>query len=317
MVEVLPDDAPAPRLCHLLKWPDFDGYGFNLHAERSNPGQFIGKIDDQSPAQLAGLREGDRIIEVNGVNISIENHRQVVERIKSMANEARLLVVDPQADRWYSSRDLVVKSSQLNVIYMKTPATRPTNNDGQQQQQQRESAGSADERGVQNFIQQQQQQQVGGPKVSQREAEVEQATSELNEQDSIEAEAELGRRATPAPMSPDSGRGLDAAGEAHELQAEQPGLLVCRAEINRQAPPSPPPPPEPLASELSKREQQQKQQVVDEVKQRLKRHSELRAGETKAPASVQSDSLQNDDDEDQLNRRRKDHEQAAKVSSLF
>ena len=73
----LPPDAPAPRLCHLIKWPDFDGYGFNLHAEKSKCGQFVGKVDDQSPAQAAGLREGDRIIEVNGVNIANENHRQV------------------------------------------------------------------------------------------------------------------------------------------------------------------------------------------------------------------------------------------------
>lgn len=125
MVDILPDDAPSPRLCHLIKWPDFDGYGFNLHAERSNPGQFIGKIDDDSPAKLAGLQEGDRIVEVNGVNISNENHRQVVERIKSEPNETRLLVVDQETDLWYKEQDLVVKSSQLNVIYIRTPVPRP------------------------------------------------------------------------------------------------------------------------------------------------------------------------------------------------
>ena len=73
----LPPDSPAPRLCHLIKWSDFDGYGFNLHADRSKSGQFVGKVDANSPAQSAGLREGDRIIEVNGVNIANENHRQV------------------------------------------------------------------------------------------------------------------------------------------------------------------------------------------------------------------------------------------------
>lgn len=77
MPDDLPPDAPAPRLCHLIKWPDFDGYGFNLHAEKSKSGQFVGKVDELSPAQAAGLREGDRIIEVNGVNIANENHRQV------------------------------------------------------------------------------------------------------------------------------------------------------------------------------------------------------------------------------------------------
>ena len=121
----LPDDAPCPRLCHLIKWPDFDGYGFNLHAEKTKLGQFIGKVDDDSPAMLAGLREGDKIVEVNFVNISNENHRQVVERIKSIPNETRLLVVDESADRWYRDRKLVVKSSQPNVIFYRTPVPRP------------------------------------------------------------------------------------------------------------------------------------------------------------------------------------------------
>ena len=67
----------TPRLCHLQKWADFDGYGFNLHADKTRSGQFVGKVDVDSPAEAAGLREGDRIIEVNGVNVSNENHRQV------------------------------------------------------------------------------------------------------------------------------------------------------------------------------------------------------------------------------------------------
>lgn len=75
--DVSTNDRPAPRYCHLVKWPDFEGYGFNLHAEKGKAGQFVGKVDDNSPAQSAGLREGDRIIEVNGVNIANENHRQV------------------------------------------------------------------------------------------------------------------------------------------------------------------------------------------------------------------------------------------------
>ncbi|RWS13434.1 Na(+)/H(+) exchange regulatory cofactor NHE-RF2-like protein [Dinothrombium tinctorium] len=118
-------DAPKPRLCHIVKWPDFDGYGFNLHAEKSKSGQFIGKVDDGSPAQAAGLREGDKIIEVNGVNISNENHRQVVERIKSVPNETKLLVVDESAEKWYKEKKLTIKSSQPNVLYIKTPVPRP------------------------------------------------------------------------------------------------------------------------------------------------------------------------------------------------
>lgn len=83
------------RSCHIVKRDDFDGYGFNLHAEKGKPGQYIGKVDDNSPAETAGLKQGDRIIEVNGVNIGNETHKQVVQRIKAIADEVRLLVVDP------------------------------------------------------------------------------------------------------------------------------------------------------------------------------------------------------------------------------
>lgn len=124
--EHIPEDAPAPRLCHLVKWPDFDGYGFNLHGEKSKPGQYIGKVDKDSPAEHAGMKANDRIIEVNGTNISNENHKQVVQRIKGIANETKLLVVDDAADKYYKSRNIIVKGSLPNVVYMKTPVPRPS-----------------------------------------------------------------------------------------------------------------------------------------------------------------------------------------------
>ncbi|CAD7094228.1 unnamed protein product [Hermetia illucens] len=86
------------RLCHMVKRPDFDGYGFNLHSEKGKPGQYIGKVDEKSPAEHSGLRQGDRIIEVNGVNIGSESHKQVVQRIKAIENEVRLLVIDPEVE---------------------------------------------------------------------------------------------------------------------------------------------------------------------------------------------------------------------------
>ncbi|SPP74955.1 Na(+)/H(+) exchange regulatory cofactor NHE-RF1 [Drosophila guanche] len=82
------------KTCHIVKRPDFDGYGFNLHSEKVKPGQFIGKVDAKSPAESAGLKEGDRILEVNGVSIGSETHKQVVARIKAIANEVRLLLID-------------------------------------------------------------------------------------------------------------------------------------------------------------------------------------------------------------------------------
>ncbi|XP_036359842.1 Na(+)/H(+) exchange regulatory cofactor NHE-RF3 isoform X4 [Octopus sinensis] len=110
-----------PRLCHLIKWQDFNGYGFNLHAEKGKAGQFIGKVDEGSPAEAAFLYQGDRIIEVNGVNIGNENHQQVVQRIKAGGDETRLLVVDTETDIHFKAQKTVVRGEMPEVAYCKTP----------------------------------------------------------------------------------------------------------------------------------------------------------------------------------------------------
>jgi len=109
-------EPPQPRECHVKKWPHFDGYGFNLHAEKNKPGQFIGKIDTGSPAEKAGLKEGDRIVEVNGVNVNQENHKQVVQRIKAVPHETKLLVVDKKCEDFHKQNEIIVKSSLSYVL---------------------------------------------------------------------------------------------------------------------------------------------------------------------------------------------------------
>ena len=108
----------AARLCHVRIWPDFQGYGFNMHAEKGKPGQYIGKVDDGSPAEAAGLKEGDRIIEVNGTNVEQDNHQGVVQKIKSVSNETKLLVVDTDADNHFKSKSITISSNSpfVNTI---------------------------------------------------------------------------------------------------------------------------------------------------------------------------------------------------------
>lgn len=64
-----------PRLCFLTKAER--GYGFHLHGERNKGGQFIRRVEPGSSADLAGLRAGDRLVEVNGENVETESHQQV------------------------------------------------------------------------------------------------------------------------------------------------------------------------------------------------------------------------------------------------
>nr|KAF6442325.1 SLC9A3 regulator 2 [Rousettus aegyptiacus] len=88
-----------PRLCHLRKGPQ--GYGFNLHSDKSRPGQYIRSVDLGSPAAHSGLRAQDRLIEVNGQNVEGLRHAEVVASIKAREDEARLLVVDPETDEYF------------------------------------------------------------------------------------------------------------------------------------------------------------------------------------------------------------------------
>ncbi|XP_002736475.1 uncharacterized protein LOC100378916 [Saccoglossus kowalevskii] len=104
-------DIPIPRLCHLVRGDK--GYGFNLHGEKGHHGQFIRAVDKDSPAEEAGLKPGDRVIEVNNTNIERENHSQVVARIRAGGNETTLLVVDRTADEYYKKKGITVKPDMV------------------------------------------------------------------------------------------------------------------------------------------------------------------------------------------------------------
>ena len=106
---------PSPRLCHLTKRPNCPGYGFHLTSQRTKPGQFISSVDPESSAEAAGVRVGDRIVEVNGVNVGLENHKQVVARIKAVHDDTALLVVDKACDDYHRLHEIVVKSSLAHV----------------------------------------------------------------------------------------------------------------------------------------------------------------------------------------------------------
>ncbi|CAF2870372.1 unnamed protein product [Rotaria sp. Silwood2] len=145
-------NEPRPRLCHLRRWPNFVGYGFNLHCEKSRPGQYIGKVDPDSPAEFAGLREHDRIVEVNFVPIGNENHKQVVSRIKEgvtrngtkYPEEVILLVLDPDADAYYKHKSIIVRSSDSNVEKFESEIRDETENGDQSPHSSTKSIGKTD-----------------------------------------------------------------------------------------------------------------------------------------------------------------------------
>ncbi|KAI1884222.1 hypothetical protein AGOR_G00224230 [Albula goreensis] len=90
---------PRPRLCVMRK--GLEGYGFNLHSERSRPGQYVRLVDQDSPAQRSGLLPKDKIVQVNGEPVEWRSHSDVVSAIRAGGDQASLLVVDPETDAFF------------------------------------------------------------------------------------------------------------------------------------------------------------------------------------------------------------------------
>lgn len=58
----------------------------------TDEGIFISRITEDGPADLAGLKEGDKVLEVNGISVVDADHYQAVEILKASGSELVLLV---------------------------------------------------------------------------------------------------------------------------------------------------------------------------------------------------------------------------------
>ncbi|XP_069785483.1 Na(+)/H(+) exchange regulatory cofactor NHE-RF1 [Narcine bancroftii] len=103
-----------PRLCVINKGPN--GYGFHLHGEKGKTGQFIRLVEAGSPAEGAGLKAGDKVVQVNGEDVEQDSHQQVVQKIKAVANETRLLVMDRETDELLKSLGLQCKEEYIHGV---------------------------------------------------------------------------------------------------------------------------------------------------------------------------------------------------------
>ncbi|NXG78856.1 NHRF4 protein, partial [Baryphthengus martii] len=92
------------RELHMVKGPA--GYGFLLKEDDCSSGatgQFLWEVDAGLPAEQAGMKEGDRLLAVNGESIEGLDHHETVLRIRAHDDQVTLLVIDPAGDAFYQS----------------------------------------------------------------------------------------------------------------------------------------------------------------------------------------------------------------------
>ncbi|XP_075416623.1 Na(+)/H(+) exchange regulatory cofactor NHE-RF3 isoform X2 [Tenrec ecaudatus] len=85
-----------PRECKLSK-QEGQSYGFFLRIEKDTDGHLVRVVEKGSPAEAAGLQDGDRVLRINGVFVDKEEHMQVVDRVRKSGNSVNLLVLDGKA----------------------------------------------------------------------------------------------------------------------------------------------------------------------------------------------------------------------------
>ncbi|XP_037326887.2 Na(+)/H(+) exchange regulatory cofactor NHE-RF2-like [Pungitius pungitius] len=113
-----------PRLCHLVKGNH--GYGFNLHSNKTKDGQFVRSVDPGSAAEAGDIRPGDRLVEVNGVNIEGLKHSEVVALIRADGEKVSILVVDQGTDQLYHRLGMRPTSSHVKEVHLEESATEST-----------------------------------------------------------------------------------------------------------------------------------------------------------------------------------------------
>lgn len=90
-----------PRLCRIFK--EDQVFGFCVCYDEDNDGHYVEEVDPGGPAERAGLKVGDRVIQINGVNIEADDHLDVIDRLRDCESEVTLLVTDNRSDAHYKS----------------------------------------------------------------------------------------------------------------------------------------------------------------------------------------------------------------------
>ncbi|XP_077403633.1 NHERF family PDZ scaffold protein 4b isoform X2 [Vanacampus margaritifer] len=110
---ILPAMAIPHNLPYRLRKLDLDltpeGYGFFLRFERAPSGRtahVLRKVDTGSPAERAGMRDGDVLLEVNGEDVELLQHDEIVTRVRESGPHISLRTITPQGHEFYTQLGL-------------------------------------------------------------------------------------------------------------------------------------------------------------------------------------------------------------------
>ncbi|XP_067113946.1 Na(+)/H(+) exchange regulatory cofactor NHE-RF3 [Osmerus mordax] len=111
-----------PKVIALTK-PPGQSFGFFLRVEQGEDGHLIRSLEMGGPAELSGLRDGDRVLRVNGTYVDTLIHSQVVDMVKESGVSVTFHVLD--ADSY--------QKAKADGVDLSDPQPRPAQNQNQSQ----------------------------------------------------------------------------------------------------------------------------------------------------------------------------------------
>uniref|UniRef100_A0A8C2ZYZ8 NHERF family PDZ scaffold protein 4b n=1 Tax=Cyclopterus lumpus TaxID=8103 RepID=A0A8C2ZYZ8_CYCLU len=104
----IPHNLPyrATKL-HLVSGPE--GYGFLLRLEKAPSGHtfhVLREMDSGSPAERAGMRDGELLLEVNGESVESLMHEEIVDRVRLSGQQVSLTTITFQGLEFYTQLGL-------------------------------------------------------------------------------------------------------------------------------------------------------------------------------------------------------------------
>ncbi|CAG5865703.1 unnamed protein product, partial [Menidia menidia] len=95
--------ALKPKLCYLVK--SSSGYEFSLRSVIGETGFFMTDVTSGGVAHKAGVRDNDRLLEINGENVEDHTHDRVVAKIRQLGSSIVLLLVDEETYMFYKRKN--------------------------------------------------------------------------------------------------------------------------------------------------------------------------------------------------------------------
>ncbi|XP_026000682.1 Na(+)/H(+) exchange regulatory cofactor NHE-RF3 isoform X2 [Astatotilapia calliptera] len=106
-----------PRVFTLSKKPK-QTFGFYLRVENGEEGHLIRCLEMGGPAELAGIKDGDRILRVNGTFVDECSHSEVVDLVKNSGTSVTFHILDESS----------YKQAKAQGVNLSNPGSKPVAN---------------------------------------------------------------------------------------------------------------------------------------------------------------------------------------------